>query len=210
MTHRSSGLYRLLAVPRIYEGFQKLLGARAARVRFVRDYLRPSPGCRLLDIGCGTGSLLDDLPLDVEYVGYDPNSSYIAAARRRYAGRGTFFCAAVGDDERALRERAPFDFVVAKSLFHHLSDADADRVVAMARRMLRQDGVFVSSDNVFYERQPWVSRALTALDRGKSVRSPEGYRRLVEPHFGVLETRLITDMLPIPYAHFIMRARASS
>src|SRR5262249_8543429 len=155
------------------------------------DYLRPSSGCRLLDIGCGTASLLDDLPADVDYVGFDVNPAYIEAARRRYHERGSFFCAAIGDNESEWIQSRPFDFVVAKSVLHHLSYADADRVVITARRMLRPGGCFVSSDNVFYERQPWVSRALTALDRGRSVRTPEAYRRLVEPHFGALETWLV-------------------
>ena len=128
-------------------------------------------------------------------------------SQRRYAGRATFHCAAVGDEPAQLGGEG-FDFVVAKSLFHHLSDADAHRVVAAARRLLRPGGVFVSSDNVFYDGQPFVSRAMIALDRGGSVRTPEGYRRLVDPHFADVETRLVTDMLAIPYAHFVMRARA--
>jgi len=203
VTHRSGGLYRVLALPRVYETFQKLLGARAARARFVREFLRPYDGARLLDIGCGTASLLDDLPGGVTYVGYDMNAAYIAAAQRRYGDRGKFHSAAVGS-ELILDEE--FDFVVAKSLLHHLSDADADRVVATARRVLRPGGVFISSDNVFYEGQPWLSKALTALDRGSGVRTPEGYRRLIEPHFDRAETWLVTDMVRFPYAHFVMRA----
>lgn len=192
----------------MYEAFQKMLGARAARKRFVREFLRPFDGARLLDVGCGTGSLLDDLPPHVVYVGYDMNPAYIEAARRRYGSRATFHCAAVGDEPPQLGD-ARFDFVVAKSLLHHLDDVDAHRVIAAARRLLIPGGVFVSSDNVFYEGQPFVSRALAALDRGGSVRTPEGYRHLVEPHFADVETHLVTDMLPIPYAHFVMRARAA-
>jgi len=205
VTHRSTGLYRVLALPRVYESFQRLLGARAARARFVRDFLRPYDGARLLDVGCGTASLLDDLPRGVAYVGFDMNPAYIAAAHRRYGGRGRFSCAAVGEE----MPEGQFDFVVAKSLLHHLSDADAGRVVATARRVLRPGGVFVSSDNVFYEGQPWVSKTLAALDRGGSVRTPEAYRRLIEPHFEAIETWLVTDMLPIPYAHYIMRAQSA-
>ena len=203
MSHRSGGLYRLLAWPRAYEGFQRLFGARAARARFVAEFLRPWQGARLLDIGCGTGSLLDDLTPGVAYVGFDMNPAYIAAARRRYGDRGRFFCAAVGEDPAAGEA---FDFVVARSLLHHLSDEDADRVIATARRVLRPGGVFLSSDNVFYEGQPWLSRTLIALDRGGRVRTAEGYRRLIAPHFADVDARLVTDMVRFPYAHYIMRA----
>jgi 2-polyprenyl-3-methyl-5-hydroxy-6-metoxy-1,4-benzoquinol methylase len=206
VTHRSGGLYRVLAVPRVYEGFQKILGARAARKRFTGEFLRPWSGARLLDVGCGTGSLIDDLPAGVEYVGFDVNASYIDAARRRYGDRGTFHCAAAGEEPAAVAGQ--FDFVVAKSVLHHLTDADADHVIGMARHVLRAGGVLITSDCVLYEGQPWISKALAKLDRGGRVRTPDGYRRLVERHFGNIETRLVTDMLPIPYAHFIMRAQA--
>jgi len=203
MAHRSAGLYRVLSLPRIYEAFQQLLGARAARTRFVREFLQPYEKARILDVGCGTGALLDDLPSAVEYTGFDMNPSYNDAARRRYPGRGTFFCAAASNE---LPSAAEFDFVVARSLLHHLGDSDAGKVVAMARRVLPPGGVFVSSDNVFYEGQPWLSRTLIALDRGSSVRTPDEYRRLIEPHFTKIETWLVTDMVRFPYAHFIMRA----
>ena len=161
----------------------------------------------MLDVGCGPGSLLDDLPAGVEYVGFDINAAYIDMARQWYGGRGTFFCAAVNGDS-APAGGASFDFVVIKSVLHHLGDEDAQRLVATVRGLLRPGGVLVSSDNVFYEGQPWISKALTALDRGGAVRTPEGYRRLLAPHFAEIETWLVTDTLPIPYAHFIMRARS--
>ena len=46
------------------------------------EALRPFPGARLLDAGCGTGSLLDNLPPDVHYVGFDVNPAYLEAAER--------------------------------------------------------------------------------------------------------------------------------
>jgi 2-polyprenyl-3-methyl-5-hydroxy-6-metoxy-1,4-benzoquinol methylase len=205
MSQKSSGLYRLLELPTVYEWFQKALGAGAVRRRFVAEFLRPWPGARLLDIGCGTGALLDDLPDGIEYTGFDVNAAYIDAARRRYGARGHFFCARVGEEATDLGVQ-PYDFVVAKGLLHHISDEDAHDLLVVARRLLAPNGVFVSSDNVFYDGQPLISRALTALDRGERVRTPHGYRALVSPHFSRLETQLVTDMLAFPYAHFIMRA----
>ena len=205
MSHRSRGLYRFLEIPAVYEHFQRLLGADAARTRFVEEFLRPAPGARLLDIGCGTGSLLTYLPADVHYVGYDLNPAYIDAARSRHGERGRFFCARVGAETTDLGTEQ-FDFVVAKGLLHHLSDDDAHHLLDVAGRVLARGGVFISSDNVFYDGQPLISRALTALDRGGRVRRPEGYRALISSHFTEVEAQLVTDMLAFPYAHFIMRA----
>lgn len=207
MAHRSGGLYRLLELPSFYERFQRLLGARAARTRLISEFLRPWPGARLLDVGCGTGSLLDDLPPSIDYTGFDINPRYIDAARQRYGEGRTFFVGTAGQEPEALREQR-FDIVVARALLHHLDDADAGRLAAFARRVLRPGGIFFSSDPVFYDGQPWFSKLLARLDRGGGVRTPDAYRRLLAPDFAEIDTTLVTDMLRIPYAHFIMRARA--
>jgi len=206
VSHRRGGLYRVLELPRVYESFQKLLGAHAVRTRFVKEFLRPADGSRLLDVGCGTGSLLDYLPPGIEYTGYDLNPSYIEAARRRYGSRGRFFVGRVGEEIAGVGSGC-FDIVLAKALLHHLSDDEAHQLLRLSARALVPHGVFVSFDNVFYDGQPWISRTLIALDRGGKVRTPGEYRGLAAAHFESIEALLITDMLKIPYAHFIMRAR---
>ena len=56
----------------------------------------------------------------------------------------------------------------------------------------------------------FIARALVSLDRGAAVRTPDSYRRLVEAHFENIETWLWTDMLPVPYSHFVIRATVLS
>jgi SAM-dependent methyltransferase len=206
MTHHSSGLHRILDQPQVYERFQRLLGAHAARQRIVRDFLRPFEGARILDVGCGTGSLLDYLPEDVDYVGCDLNPIYIESARQRYGDRGRFFCARAGQEDAGGDF---FDFVVAKSLLHHLSDGEADGLLSRSSKVLRPGGVFFSSDPVRHEGQSVITRLLLSLDRGRSIRTPDAYRGLIRPYFQEIEATLVTDLLGIPYSHFIMRARIS-
>jgi len=207
MTHRATGLRSILDHAGVYERFQRLLGARAARQRLVREFLRPFDGARILDVGCGTGSLLDYLPANVEYVGFDPNPAYIEAARRRYGDRGRFFCDRVGSNVIAL-ENGAFDFVVAKSLLHHLSDAEVHDLLGAASRLLKKGGVFFSSDPARHAGQGVLTRILLSLDRGGSIRSPEGYAQLIGAHFSRMETTVVRDLLPIPYSHFIARTCA--
>ena len=206
--HLSAGLYRLLERGATYEFFQRLLGARDARRRFATEFLRPPAKARVLDIGCGTGSLLENLPMDVDYVGYDLNSRYIALAEQRWGSRGQFFCGRVGDEPlEATAHR--FDLVVAKGILHHLSDAEAGILVGSARRHLRPGGFLVTWDCVLHPGQSWIARLLISCDRGRQVRTPAGYRSLVAKSFTDIEEYLLTDLATVPYSHFILRARKS-
>ncbi|HYG65837.1 MAG TPA: class I SAM-dependent methyltransferase, partial [Thermoanaerobaculia bacterium] len=137
--HRSRGLYRLLEPAAAYELLQRLVGAGPARGRFVQEILRPRPGDRLLDIGCGAGGLLDALPDHVAYVGYDLNPRYIESARRRHGARGEFHQARAGEPPAEMLA-GTFDLVVAKSILHHLDDREAGELMEVARRALKPGG----------------------------------------------------------------------
>jgi SAM-dependent methyltransferase len=197
-------VYGLLERPRAYEILQRLIGSERARRRFVEEILQPFSEARVLDIGCGAGTLLDYLPDGIQYTGIDMNSRYIDSARGAYGERARFVCARVGDEVDV--GAATFDFVVAKSVLHHLNDDDANALFALARRSLRTGGVFVSIDPVRHLRQSLVARALMALDRGARVRTSEAYYALLAKHFEHVESRVLTDLLPIPYSHWVARA----
>ncbi|OGX06021.1 MAG: hypothetical protein A3G87_08400 [Omnitrophica bacterium RIFCSPLOWO2_12_FULL_50_11] len=74
---------KLLGVPAIYSFFRKFVGRDSVRRQYAEKYIRAQPGQRVLDIGCGTGDILDFLP-DVDYVGFDMDPAYISAARQRH------------------------------------------------------------------------------------------------------------------------------
>jgi SAM-dependent methyltransferase len=205
MAQRSGGLYHALEVGRVYDLLQRLMGGAAARARVVREFVRPPPGAQILDIGCGPGTLLDALPPDVRYVGFDLNPAYVELARARFGDRAQFHCAAVG--ERWDFEVGSFDLVIACAVLHHLDDAEATALVATAVQALRPAGALVTLDPTRHRCQHPVARWLVALDRGRCVRSPEGYRQLLEPSLDVTESWLVTDLAPLPYSHWVMRAR---
>ena len=83
--------------PLIYQTFQYVVGYDQAIRKIVRDYIRPYEGMKILDIGCGTGFILDYLPKQIEYVGIDYSSQYIDHARKTYGERGVFIQGDVSD-----------------------------------------------------------------------------------------------------------------
>jgi SAM-dependent methyltransferase len=93
----------------------------------VLDLLRPQPGERILDLGCGDGALTEKLvALGAQVVGVDNSEEMIAAARRRGLD------ARVADATGLIFENE-FDAVFSNAVLHWIKD-DPDAPVAGAFR----------------------------------------------------------------------------
>jgi SAM-dependent methyltransferase len=199
MTQVSSGIRSILAIPIIYDIFQNMMGARRIRREFVDEFVRPAKGARLLDIGCGTARLLDYLPPDIVYVGYDPSFDYIASARRNFGGRGEFIHGIY--DEIAASNQQPFDLAVAHGVLHHLDDEQVTDLCELVRGSLKPQGRFVTLDTAFCRGRSPLARFLAARDRGLTVRLGEEYSALVAPYFTKVKSKLKCRLW---YTHWIM------
>lgn len=175
------------------------MGARAARRELVREHVRPFAGCRILDIGCGTARILDDLP-EVEYHGFDLSQRYIDDATRRYGVRGHFNCALV--QQAPIDYLGPFDIVMATGVLHHLDDEQSVGLMRLAHSALRTGGRLVTIDPCYASDQNAVSRFLVSRDRGQNVRSAEQYRDLAGAVFSQVMGE-IRHRVWIPYTHWI-------
>jgi SAM-dependent methyltransferase len=189
-------LRNLLSSPDIYVRFQRAVWGRAVR-ELVVNYVRPRPGQRLLDMGCGPGDIFRLLPA-VDYVGFDHSARYIEAARRRFGARGRFILADV--NSVPYFPEASYDIVLAKGLVHHIDDAEAERLFRLAAHALRPSGRLITVDACFHDGQSKIHRTLTGLDRGEYIRLPCEYRRLGEEFFTDIEIDVRDDLLRIPYS----------
>jgi SAM-dependent methyltransferase len=198
------GLRSVLASPRVYELWSRLVGGEAGRSTLVREYVRPSPGARVLDLGCGPGELVHLLG-DVEYVGVDVSERYIAAARESVGGRAEF---RVGDATNLDRDLRGFDLVLALGLIHHLDDESSRRVLNAARAALRSGGRFVSVDPTVTSGSRAAARLLVSWDRGGHVRGPAEYERLARSVFELVRCDVRQDLLRVPYTHCLLECSA--
>ena len=197
------GIRRLLSVPAIYSSLQNGIGARKARIRFVKEHVRPKPGEKVLDIGCGTGEILELLN-EQDYVGFDLSESYIEAARARFGSQGQFL---VGSVSHPPPLAGAFDLAIAIGVLHHLDDSGAQTLVDLARNQLRPGGRLVTLDPVLVAGQNPIARALAMRDRGNYVRSPSEYGALAHARFESVETTEHHDYLRLPYSHLAMECR---
>ena len=193
----------LLERPALYRLFARAVGAERGRSTYVKEYVRPGVGERILDIGCDPGDILDHLPR-VDYVGFDINSSYIESARNRYGTRGQFNCARVSSGPILADQEGTFDIVLATGVLHHLDDAEAGELFGIAARALRKGGRLVTFDGCFVDGQSRAARYLISNDRGRFVRRPEGYVGLASRVFDSVVPHIRSDLLRIPYTHIIL------
>lgn len=203
MAQITTGVRRVLSVPRIYDAIQTALGAHYAREVLVKDYVRPAPGQELIDVGCGTGELLPHLPKEVDYVGFDLSPDYIRQASQRYADRGRFKCMDVADVAQPDGTEVA-DVAVAVGLLHHLDDDEARTFLGDIRKRLRVGGRLVTMDPTFLKRQPYLATFMMKRDRGQNIRTPSRYTKLTEGVFSSVNCDVRQDLLRIPYSHCIL------
>lgn len=193
----------LLRFPSGYLLFQRMVGAESSRKTYLAEYVKPVPGDKILDIGCGPADVLNYLP-EVNYTGLDISPEYIRAAQKRFGSRGRFYCGDVG--MAAIEgEQSSFDLVLAIGVIHHLDDNRAAKLFALARRVVSPTGRLVTYDGCYAPQQSRIAHWMLSKDRGKFIRTREEYLRLASAHFSKVEPHLRHDLLRIPYTHLIMR-----
>ncbi len=193
----------VLALPSVYNLTMSAVGAHRARVMLMDDYVRAKAGDSVLDIGCGTGEILDHLP-QVDYLGIDIEQNYIDFAQTNYAGRGEFLCCRL-EDFRSRGAGRKFDIAIAVGLLHHLTDDEAKLALEIARDALKPGGRLVTVDGCFVKTgQNWVSRKLVSMDRGRYIRQYDHYMGIASSVFPKITPHVLHNMLRIPFTHLIM------
>jgi len=190
----------VLAAPHAYQLWWNAVGGPAWAKTLVKDYIRPSAGVRILEIGCGPGTIVRYLPKS-EYLGFDLSPRYIELARKRYP-QAKFVCERVS--LFSLAERGNFDVVLALSIVHHLDDAEAQQLFRIAYDALRPGARLVTVDGVWTNDQSATARWLLSKDRGEHVRTEHEYISIASQVFKDVRPSIRHDLLRIPYSHLIL------
>jgi SAM-dependent methyltransferase len=190
----------VLAIPAAYQLWSSVVGGGAYDKVLVNEYVRPSAGGRILEIGCGPGTIVRYLPPS-EYLGFDLSPSYIEQAKKRFPN-ANFVCERVS--QFSLAKEQSFDVVLAFGIVHHLEDAEARQLFQIAHDALRPGGKLVTSDGVWTDGQSPVARWLLSRDRGEHIRNEREYVGIASQVFSNVRPSVRHDLLRIPYTHLIL------
>ena len=132
-----------------------------------------SSGSRVLDIGCGTGTLAimtKELHPDSEVVGIDADAKILGLARAKAVKAGVNLALDQGMADQLPHADSSFDRVLSSLFFHHLSTENKRRTLLEIFRVLRSEGrldvVDFGPPRTFYSR--WLAR-LTAKSEEVAV-----------------------------------------
>ena len=186
----------MLGKPSIYNGLQRVVGAMRAREVVIKEYLQPKNGYKVLDIGCGTGYIINYLP-NCSYVGFDISAVYINYAKKKYGHRGEFRCNYA--TKELLKDYEVFDCVMMNGLIHHLDDSESVDMLSLAKSVLKEGGAIVGIDGCHKDDLRFLGRLVLNSDRGKFVRDESSYDTVLHKVFKDTYSEMRDDLFFIPY-----------
>lgn len=171
---------------------------------FVADYgtdllalLDPSAGERVLDLGCGTGTLAARLvDAGARPVGADRSAPMLARARREHRGIDL-----VRADARALPFAGAFDAVLSNAVLHWIPERDQDAALAAVHGALVPGGRFVAEFG-------GTGNVATVVDAVRAEAAERGYEtdhRWYFPGVGEYAPRLASAGFEVRYARLFDR-----
>ncbi len=115
--------------------------------RFTAELLPHTPGCAVLDLGCGTGLELEEyfrLNPSAQVTGIDLSQAMLDALKAKFPGkhitliRGSYFDAELGREE--------YDAAVSVESLHHFTQERKLALYEKLCRALKQGGFFILTD----------------------------------------------------------------
>ena len=128
----------------LYDPLVSLLGGDRARQEFIRQ-ANIQTNQRVLDIGCGTGTLVVLLKrkyATAQIVGLDPDPKALRRAQNKVRRAEVSVQLDQGFADELPYEKGTFDRVLSSLMFHHLEEQDREKMLREVLRVLKPGGSF--------------------------------------------------------------------
>ncbi len=145
---------------------------------FTAQQLPRTEGCRLLDLGCGTGLELEEYfqkNPSARITGIDLSEEMLAALKRNFADRDiTLICDSYFDVPLGI---AQFDGAVSVESLHHFTKEEKTALYARLHDALKEDSYFILTDyfSLSDEEELKHRQTLTALNAEQGLSDHEFY-----------------------------------
>ena len=202
MSQKTKKLYSILSHYFFYSLFQKIMSGTSFRNKIVKKFITKN-NVNVLDIGCGPAEILDSLT-KVNYFGYDINSNYINYAKKKYKGKGKFFCKKFTSKD--IKNLPKFDHILLLGILHHLNDQEINKLMKLIKKVLKKEGNIITEDPIFVENQSQIAKSIIRMDRGNNVRDKKGYINIMRKYFSKVKNKVYHQQF-IPYTWFVMNCK---
>lgn len=128
----------------LYDPIVSLMGGARAREELVKQ-ANIQPNQRVLDLGCGTGTLVVLLKRKyptAEIVGVDPDPKALQRAQKKVRRAGVAVQLDEGFADELPYEAGTFDRVLSSFMLHHLEEHEREKTLREVLRVLKPAGTF--------------------------------------------------------------------
>ena len=128
----------------LYDPLVSFMGAARAREELIKQ-ASIQPNQRVLDLGCGTGTLVVLLKRKypaAEIVGVDPDPKALQRAQKKVRRAGVAVQLDEGFADELPYEAGTFDRVLSSFMLHHLEEHEREKTLREVLRVLKPAGTF--------------------------------------------------------------------
>jgi ubiquinone/menaquinone biosynthesis C-methylase UbiE len=133
----------------IYDPGTRLIGVGKPFMQRILRIGGLQPECKVLDIGCGTGTLILEakkLYPDLDITGLDADTGFLQKAKRKLEKAGIQASLVQGLAQDLPFQSTTFDLVTSSLVFHHIPLEDKKRAMKEVFRVLKPGAKFVLVD----------------------------------------------------------------